>query len=799
MKLVSWLFTAVFSLICIIVVVFIFKPNFIVEQVIKYKGHLHGLNLVFEKVELTTSSLNISNAKLVDTRGVKRASVDFIRVNYDLWHVVQFLELSLKIDLENCKFFLNNDGAVNLDLTLNYNSGLLNNKKNISITNTDGSKHRFGCEFSTLGAKNLSGKCNLEVDSSSFVLDVEKVDDLVRGILRVQNINLLSYNAFRDIISNNPRLLSFLDNCLKSGNINFGNLKFNIDLKNLDSISAENLDGEFKISHLYLQYHKDFPILSNINTDVKVSGTKLIFQVNSGQSGKSHFTNGAAELDWYLDNPKMRAKSVATGPISDLVNLIPAVNLDNLKNEGIDLRSLKGIADTSINLIIPFQDDLETTYNIRSSIKKVEFNCFDNLVQLKAKELIGVFDGKSVVVFGNSTINNNTSYFTFTHNLDDPNIQNLMNIESQLSKLSLLSGTVKITRGVADTSVEYKNAPDSPGILRVHSSLTRANFDVNFLGIDKKVDSPATLTIQARLTKKNPDFVIQYANEDTKINGTLNLSKQEQNIDIKATRGLDVRNIKIKKDARSIICDINADSIDLSSEDIPKMVANLGSNSGLSSISINANIQAAIMKNNITFDSIALKLKCGKTCNTGIFKANVGTKTIEAVISTPGLWNIKTENAGAILAGLGLYEKIKAGALNMTFDMNDSSGQFTLERFVLIDPSFKAKIISIISFPGLLKSLTSNSMQFTKMTGKLKINDNTIVFDDIEADGPHFDFTMEGTINLNEKYVNLHGAVMPSLYGISALIKKVPILGEAFSGGHRKGLIFAPYTIKEKF
>lgn len=86
------------------------------------------------------------------------------------------------------------------------------------------------------------------------------------------------------------------------------------------------------------------------------------------------------------------------------------------------------------------------------------------------------------------------------------------------------------------------------------------------------------------------------------------------------------------------------------------------------------------------------------------------------------------------------------------------------------------------------------------MTGGFSYKGDVIKIKQGAARGPFFDFTMSGLIDTGKHTIKLQGNVTPSLYGISAIVGKIPIVGSILGGsGHRKGLISPPYSVNSKY
>ena len=85
------------------------------------------------------------------------------------------------------------------------------------------------------------------------------------------------------------------------------------------------------------------------------------------------------------------------------------------------------------------------------------------------------------------------------------------------------------------------------------------------------------------------------------------------------------------------------------------------------------------------------------------------------------------------------------------------------------------------------------------MTGNFNCQNNIINVSDAVADGPYFDFTMAGNIDVNNHKIKLRGQVIPSLLGISNIIKHISILSSLPVKGHHRGIFSAPYVIEHKY
>ena len=86
------------------------------------------------------------------------------------------------------------------------------------------------------------------------------------------------------------------------------------------------------------------------------------------------------------------------------------------------------------------------------------------------------------------------------------------------------------------------------------------------------------------------------------------------------------------------------------------------------------------------------------------------------------------------------------------------------------------------------------------MSGKFSFQDGVLNVSRSQATGPFFDFSLSGSVNTINRTIDLKGQVTPALYGISAVISSVPVIGKIFTGDKKhRGIMSAPYKIKDSY
>ena len=86
------------------------------------------------------------------------------------------------------------------------------------------------------------------------------------------------------------------------------------------------------------------------------------------------------------------------------------------------------------------------------------------------------------------------------------------------------------------------------------------------------------------------------------------------------------------------------------------------------------------------------------------------------------------------------------------------------------------------------------------MKGEFVFTNNIVDIKNSLAEGPFFDFSLRGNVDVANKHIDIKGHVTPELYGLSTIVKNIPLFGKIVAGGRSNaGLISASYKIKQDY
>jgi hypothetical protein len=598
----------------------------------------------------------------------------------------------------------------------------------------------------------------------------------------------------------------FLNEYIDGGIIKSGKLE-TIVPKNISELSLEDFICNFEINDIDFIIPNNMPRIKGINTVVKIENDNIVFDILSGGFDKTYISGNSR----VILKPKeeiVLLKVYTNGPTKDLTGFLEKHILDKLKKDGLDLRSISGKSEGESDIVIPLDYDKPNTYLVNFKLKDAKISAFGPKIEFESKILELLFDGDLIKISGSCMVNKNKGYLNYIYNINKSEIENDLGLDFYLSPQDIMNN-ISIKDNEIKLSLKYKNKLNHDGNLTIESDLTNSTINFEKLGITKKFGDPARLILHSDMKDQNPKFDIKLTSKNLDLSGYAIYSENTQ-----------VSHLKIKTKKDSIILDFKNNKNMLSIKFIGNIVdltkvnflEYLQKNNTHKNVDLDVNIKTILLNNNINADDLKFRMFCNsKKCTSASLSAGIGSRKINIDLdntSEKEKWRLFTDNAGAFFKGIGLYTKVKAGILNLSLEVGKENkangdivtiknGEFKLDKFVLVDNSLVMKMTSLVSLPGLINLITNNNdVKFSRMSGNFEFDGERFKLTQSIAEGPYFDFTMLGYVDINKRAVLLRGGVTPSVYGISFIVKKIPVVKMLFSSKKRNGIIYAPYALK---
>ncbi|MBM3466436.1 MAG: DUF3971 domain-containing protein [Alphaproteobacteria bacterium] len=650
-----------------------------------------------------------------------------------------------------------------------------------------------------------------------------EVNNNINFIGNVKNLPITIYKPIYYLYPKND-LLIFLNEFIKEGILESGEFSVNVaeeDIKN-NNYNGENIKGFVKVKDLKFVYNNELPPLTNMQIDVLQKGMVTDFIINKANSTGIEITNGLIHMAWQgQENTKLLITAKAQGPTSALTDFITAHIHKMLQQAAIDLTKFSGKADIDIKIEIPLKPGSKDTYDITAKMPNTELSIFDNKIILNKGNIFGKYSSDRLQITGAGKINGFDSEIEFIQNFEDETeFHHKLNIITKLqfsksSKKPQKIGFVKLLGGNSKLNFEYININDE-GRITVNSDLKNLDLYFDKLGIHKKQGEKSNFILNGLLestTKGKINFKVDGDN-NLNITGLIDINEATTKMILDKINHRQTElssSIIISKGDFDII--IKGKTLDLSRAD---MFQFLEKERDAGTTKMQLAVDKVKLKNDILLNDLKLNFKCTYIkCYQGQIDAKIGSKKVEMNLTQEGnleKWLVKSDNAGALLKGIGAYEDMRAGSMFLLLTASRKEiaagevipiidGKFEFERFVLYNAPSLTKLVSVVSVPGFVNMISGNKdIIFSNMKGEFNFQKGILHISHSQAVGPFFSFTMQGDVDTSKRTTDLSGQVTPSLYGLSSLVGYVPVIGKIFTGDKKHGgIISAPYRIKGSY
>lgn len=164
-------------------------------------------------------------------------------------------------------------------------------------------------------------------------------------------------------------------------------------------------------------------------------------------------------------------------------------------------------------------------------------------------------------------------------------------------------------------------------------------------------------------------------------------------------------------------------------------------------------------------------------------------------------------DAGTGLSAFGITDRVRGGHLLVQGapmekgQSGDMEGKLVLERFSVHNAPVLAKLINLLSVPGLLNILTQDTgLKFeraeSKMTWLNRNGGGLLHFKDGRTSGSSLGLTFEGDIDTGSDQMAIQGTVIP-MSEVNSLISSIPLVGDILTGGAKgSGIFAATYKVR---
>lgn len=171
-------------------------------------------------------------------------------------------------------------------------------------------------------------------------------------------------------------------------------------------------------------------------------------------------------------------------------------------------------------------------------------------------------------------------------------------------------------------------------------------------------------------------------------------------------------------------------------------------------------------------------------------------------LSGPNTVNLRSANAGALLAFLDLYKRMEGGDMDLSarFGEGRTEGQVLIHDFALRDEPALRRIVSDgapsrdeAAGTG-ATAFDASRVEFNKLQAGFATAGSRVEIRDGVMYGPQVGTSLEGAFDFAKNYVDVKGTFVPA-YGLNNIFARIPLFGPLLGGGAHEGLFAVNFRI----
>jgi hypothetical protein len=608
-------------------------------------------------------------------------------------------------------------------------------------------------------------------------------------------------------------------------------------------VTVDTFGARFLVQETTIDYLPPMPPVQQASAEATVDLSSLRFAVRSGRCAGLAVRSGTVAIpDLAADTPSLDLDLNIAGPAAGVVEILAAEPLALTEDIDLQPRQVMGSVDTRLRARLPLLDDLE--------FEQIDLDVDARTAGLGADNLLGAIDLRH----GRITFNVTESGLNARGPISISGIAGTFSWDEDFRAAPLSGRTMHFVFAGAETADVIRQAPvradvgrylrggflggslqyiDRKGVgsIDLNADLTRTDLALPQLSWRKEIGKPAYAEVQVRLLDGRPAGVqsLSLTGDDVDVHGTAILASDSRisavNLDAArlgrnsvsvaiAATGDDSWDVFVGGAALDLSA-IGAEESQLgetepgTAQPATKPEPSTGGSDLPRDLTVSADIArvwvndaepiSPVVATLVRRDGIWQQVQASGDTSSGrrflvtMRAADAGTRTLDADIN----------DVGALLRILGLYADMTGGHLQaqVTLDNRNGvearSGVVRIKDFRLINAPILAQILNLMTLGGIAAALTGGEgIRFSRLEAPFEERNGFIVLSEAYAHGPSLGLTATGSVDLNQRALDLQGVVVPFFWA-NNLIGHLPLIGTWLTGGSPVGGVFsAPYTLR---
>lgn len=575
----------------------------------------------------------------------------------------------------------------------------------------------------------------------------------------------------------------------------------------LSRLRINHLQGQFAVDDMSLIWLTGAPPLEHLNGTFAMQDLNTgLITATSGDVQGIRLKSGSLKITGLAGSTQTGALEMnLAGPVQTVLQVLTAPPLDLLGHVLDDVKKATGTAQATLKAEIPFKKDLKEN--------EISLKVAAELSNLRVPTPItGVFftngrmslqsDGHRLSATATADLAGSPVSMTLEQDLSSPSGYGQFTMSGEAGAtlwqmLGRLTPYVTI-KGTAPFHFMVRGAANGPEQIDLSADLGPSGLAVPALGWAKPVGSPGGLS--AKFTLQGQQLVAV------------------QHVTIQAPglliQGQEAGNVFTLQQAQVGRNQMSGTLVRPRGPGEPWVLQGRGAVLDIRLQTLSAGLhqthrtreqgsQKLAWRADLTFDKVytvappappLLAVRLTASGNAGkLTSANFSAQGVKAVV-TPRAndqrsLTMQADDAGAVLAALGVYGGISGGVLDLKAVFGDSAAQGTLwlKGARLVHAPGFIKVLQAATLYGVAEALSGPGLLLDHTTIPFTLEGERLTVNGADSYSEALGFTASGTVNIAAGTCNLDTTIIPA-YALNSFLGRLPLIGHLFTAENGGGL-----------
>jgi hypothetical protein len=585
------------------------------------------------------------------------------------------------------------------------------------------------------------------------------------------------------------------------------------------------VDAEVVFSGIRVMYLETLPVVENAEGVAKFDGNSMTLNATGGTMPSSRVVNTTVRI-YHIGrgDEEIEIDGVTEGGVADLLPFFMLQKATSKKP--LEVAGMTGTHQTDYHFKFPLLKDLlvsQINYYATSKMQNITIPAVNKGVDLTDGSLTLSVDNVNLSVGGDAKLGGVPIALNYYEQSGEKaEFDSRYDVRFKADGTEMAAMGMPLAQYVKSGKVDAKAILTNKGehtLIQVEADATLAQISVPEIGFEKPVGEDAAIFF------KGDETATALQIEEAMLTGKFIKLKVKGEIDTASSfpRSLDISEAKFGRndfsanlstaEANKYRLLVMGKSLNLGPA-IEHYMAQTDSKPREFGVLVESKLEQLalaggnILKNVNGFIDCGIKV-CSSAAISGTWEDGSGTASLDYKKENgERVMELKSDNAGALLAGLAFTNHIREGKLETTARTDDkneaalSKGKFNMKDFRVVKAPVLAQLLSVGSLTGMADLLGGQGIVFDKADGEYTYDGKVLSIQGLKAAGNAIGLTAEGETNTHTGQVLLRGDVVPAFMVnrmLGNVLGNVPVVGTIVTGGGGQGVVATRYKLSGTF